>query len=89
MRIIELLKIVFRGFSQVMLQNHAITGFLFIVGIFYNSWIMGLTALLGVITSTITAFILKYDWKDIHSGLYGLKRFLCSALTTSHSPLCV
>ncbi|MFA6098718.1 MAG: urea transporter, partial [Patescibacteria group bacterium] len=41
------IKILLRGVSQVMLQNNAFTGALFLFGIFYNSWIMGLGAILG------------------------------------------
>ncbi|MDP2944337.1 MAG: urea transporter, partial [bacterium] len=32
-------KIILRGVGQVMLQNNALTGLLFLVGIFYNSWL--------------------------------------------------
>lgn len=71
MKTINFLRIILRGIGQVMLQNNAITGLLFLIGIFYNSWIMGSGAIIGVITSTITAVILKYDKKDIHNGLYG------------------
>ena len=71
MRITDFLKIILRGISQVMLQNNAVTGLLFLIGIFYNSWIMGLGALIGVFTSTITSFILNYKKKDVYDGLYG------------------
>lgn len=67
----KMIKIILRGVSQVMLQNNAFTGLLFLIAIFYNSWIMGLGALIGVIISTITAFILNYEKKDINDGLYG------------------
>lgn len=68
---IDFLKVILRGFSQVMLQNNSITGLLFLIGILYNSWIMGLGALIGVSTSTIAAFILNYEKQDINNGLYG------------------
>lgn len=71
MKVIDFLKIILRGVSQVMLQNNIITGLLFLIGIFYNSWLMGIGALIGVLTSTITAFALNYKKKDIHEGLYG------------------
>lgn len=76
MKSIDFLKILLRGISQVMLQNNTLTGLLFLVGIFYNSWLMGLGALIGVFTSTITAFILNYKKKDIYNGLYGFNGVL-------------
>jgi urea transporter len=54
-----------------MLQNNALTGLLFLVGIFYNSWILGLGAIIGAIISTNSASILKYSKEDIDNGLYG------------------
>ena len=70
-RMIELSKIILRGISQVMLLNNPLTGFLFLVGIFYNSWMMGIGALIGVFTGTITALALDYRDKDVKDGLYG------------------
>ena len=65
------IKIILRGVGQVMLQNNAWTGFFFLLGISYNSWIMGLGALLGTFIGTISASILKYSKDDIENGLYG------------------
>jgi urea transporter len=70
-REVHVLKIIFKGMGQVMLQNSAVTGFLFLVGIFFNSWTMGIGALTGVVAGTVTAFFLGYDRKDIRKGLYG------------------
>lgn len=44
---------------------------LFLGGIFYNSWVLGLAALFGTIISTVTAQFLKYSKEDIQNGLYG------------------
>ncbi|MFA5995560.1 MAG: urea transporter [Patescibacteria group bacterium] len=65
------IKIILRGVGQVMLQNNALTGLLFLAGIFYNSWLMGLGAIAGNIISTISAKFLKYSDEDIKNGLYG------------------
>ncbi|MFA6496071.1 MAG: urea transporter [Patescibacteria group bacterium] len=65
------IKILLRGVSQVMLQNNAFTGALFLFGIFYNSWIMGLGAILGAVTSTLAAYFFKNNKEDIQNGLYG------------------
>lgn len=62
---------VFRGIGQVMFQNNIYSGMLFLVGIFYNSWLLGVAALIGTMISTITAQILKYPKEDISNGLYG------------------
>ncbi len=65
------IKIILRGISQVMLQNNALTGLLFLAGILYNSPSMAAGAFIGVLTSTATAYVLKYDKNDIEKGLYG------------------
>lgn len=65
------IQIVFRGIGQVMFQNNIYSGMLFLVGIFYNSWLLGVAALIGTMISTITAQILKYPKEDIRNGLYG------------------
>jgi hypothetical protein len=50
--------ILLRGVGQVMFQNNPITGLLFLVGIFINSYECGLTALLGVV---VAAYLLGAD----------------------------
>jgi len=64
-------KIILRGIGQVMLQNNALTGLIFLMGIFYNSWIFGLGALLGNLAGTFSARLFKYSDEDIKNGLYG------------------
>lgn len=73
---IDYFKIILRGIGQVMLQNNALTGLLFLVGIFYNSWIMGLGSIIGVIISTYSAYLFKYKKDDIENGLYGFNGVL-------------
>lgn len=65
------IKIILRGFGQVMLQNNAVTGLFFLLGIFYNSWYMAGGALLGCVAGTLFAQLLKYNSQDISNGLYG------------------
>ena len=60
-----------RGCGQVMFQNNPITGFLFFAGIFYNSWELGVCAVLGTAVSTLTAMILGADKGMIRAGLFG------------------
>ena len=64
-------EVVFRGISQVMLQNNAATGILFLMGVFYNSWFIGMGAIIGVLAGTFTALFLGYNKNDINNGLYG------------------
>jgi urea transporter len=65
-----------RGVGQVMFQNNPITGLLFLVGIFINSYKFGLFALLGVAVSTATAYLLGADRTLIRNGLFGFNGVL-------------
>ena len=62
---------VLRGVGQVMFQNNAITGILFLVGIFYNSWVFGCYALLATVVSTLAAVILRVPRRLVRNGLFG------------------
>jgi len=66
----------FKGIGQIMLQNSVWTGLFFIAGLFCGSTLMGLAALLSVITGTFTAKLLKYNSDEINSGLYGFSAAL-------------
>lgn len=68
---------ILRSMGQIMFQNNIWSGLLFLTGIFYNSWLLGLAALLGTIISISTAQILKYSKEDIENGLYGFNGALC------------
>lgn len=71
-----LVRQVFKGIGQIMLQNNATTGLLFLVGIFYGSVFMGFAALLATLCGTITAIVLKYNQREIDKGLYGFSAAL-------------
>ena len=60
-----------RGTGQVMFQNNALSGLLMLIGIFLNSWEMGILALSGNIISTLTARFSGYGRDEIENGLYG------------------
>ena len=64
-------KSVFRGIGQVMLQNNALTGLTFTVGLFCASWLAGVGALVGSIIGTKVAELSGYDENEIKDGLYG------------------
>ncbi len=63
--------VILRGVGQVMFQNNALSGFLLLIGIYYNSWLLALAVVLGTIISTATARVLKYSKSDIDNGIYG------------------
>ena len=60
-----------RGVGQVFFLQNALSGLLLLIGIGINSLPMLLSAILGAITSTYTAMLLKYDRTEIERGLYG------------------
>jgi urea transporter len=65
-----------RGTGQVMFQNNPLTGLLFLIGIFYNSRLLGVAALIGLVSSTATAMILRVDQLLIRAGLFGFNGIL-------------
>lgn len=71
MKLDELANTILRGMSQIMLQNNALTGLLFLLGILLNSWQMLVAALLGVVSGTAAAVFFRYEKKGIMDGLYG------------------
>jgi urea transporter len=60
-----------RGIGQVMLQENAMTGLCFLVGITFDSLWMALGTVLGALVSTVTAMILGWSPKEILAGIYG------------------
>lgn len=67
----KFIQTILRGIGQVMFQNNYVSGALFLIGIFYNSWLMGLAALTGTIISTGAAQVLSFSKEEIEDGLYG------------------
>ncbi len=68
---IEFLDSVCRGCGQVMFQNNVVTGLLFFIGIFYNSVTLGVCAVLGTMSATLTAQLLGADKQLVRAGLFG------------------
>ncbi|MES2140453.1 MAG: urea transporter [Bacteroidota bacterium] len=75
----SLASILLKGLGQIMLQENPVTGFLFLIGIFYGSVIMGAAVLLATVCGTATALFLKYDKSEIDKGLYGFSAALVGA----------
>lgn len=81
-QIISVVKALFKGFGQIMLQDNAITGLLFIGAIFYDSPQIAMGGLLGNVIAIITASLIKAEDKDIKSGLYGFNASLIGIAMT-------
>lgn len=65
-----------RGTGQVMFQNNPITGLLFLVGIFYNSYQLGIAGVIGLLASTVTAMLLGANRTLIRAGLFSYNGIL-------------
>lgn len=65
-----------KGFGQIMLQGNVITGLLFILAIFYDSFAMGIAGVSCNIIAMLTAKVLKFSDEDIEGGLYGFNASL-------------
>lgn len=80
----EWMKIFLRGVGQVMFQENALTGLLFLMGIALAGWEetwpvalwMAFGGLAGTIIGTLTAWLLRYDEKDLRAGIYGFNSCL-------------
>jgi len=75
------IKVILRGIGQVMFQNSAWTGLLFLAGIFWGAYHEGLGtvawgALLGVVVSTLTGRWLRFPERDGVQGLWGFNGVL-------------
>lgn len=69
--VLEFADAVLRGVGQVMFQNNAYAGAIFLVGIFLSSALFGVAALIGAAASTATAYALRVDRAQVRAGLYG------------------
>lgn len=65
-----------RGTGQVMFQNNPLTGLLFLIGIFFNSALLGLAGLIGLVASTVAAMVLGVDRTLVRAGLFGYNGIL-------------
>lgn len=73
---VSFISTILKGLGQIMLQENRITGLLFLIGIFYGSYTMGLAAILATICGAATAYLFKYDKTEIEQGLYGFSAAL-------------
>lgn len=83
------LRIILRGVGQVFFCCNAVTGLIFLVALFIGSVTAGAAATVGVISSTVAAYLLGFSEDDIDAGLYGFNGTLvgpCLFLFLEHSP---
>lgn len=75
------------GFGQIMLQESALTGVLFLVGIGINSGWMALGGVAGALAGMATARVCGFASTDIARGLYGFNGALVGiAMLYFHAP---
>ncbi len=72
----DFLKLVFTGIGQIMLQENALTGVLFFVGLLYADFSFGIAAFISALLGTMLAHFLKADLENIKKGLYGFNAAL-------------
>lgn len=77
---------VLRGIGQVMFQDNALTGLLFLAGLFVSDWVFALYALLGTVAATLTALVFGAPRDDIDHGLYGLNGTLTGLALALYLP---
>lgn len=65
-----------RGLGQIMLQENALSGLLFLIGIFWGGVWMGIAAIVAASCGTLTAMVFGYDRDEIGQGLYGFSAAL-------------
>lgn len=83
------LRVILRGIGQVFFCCNAVTGFIFLVALFIGGLAAGAAAAVGVISSTVAAYLLGFSEDDIDAGLYGFNGTLvgpCLFLFLDHSP---
>lgn len=78
----NIVKILLRNISQVLLLENAITGLCILVGLFIGSWKVGLMALLGSIIALLLAKWTNYSEAEIEAGLAGFNPVLTAIALT-------
>lgn len=75
------IRTILRGGGQVMFQNNAWTGLLFLVGIFWGAYCAGMPAVawgavVGLIASTVAGYLMNTNLNDGTDGLWGFNGIL-------------
>lgn len=76
------IKTILTSIGQIMLQENPWTGLLFLAGIFYGSFTMGIAVILAASVGLATAILLNFDKKETAQGLYGFSASLVGVALT-------
>lgn len=74
-------KVVFRGIGQIIFQENAITGVLFVAGILLGAPLEAAGIVLGAAIGTATAHLMNFDKGDVVAGIYGFNAALVGIAT--------
>ncbi|SEF75362.1 urea transporter [Nitrosomonas ureae] len=80
-----ILRVLLRGAGQVVFCGNAATGLCVLMALYVGGIITGLAATIGLISSTVTAYALKFCKEDIEAGLYGFNGVLAGSLSINIS----
>jgi urea transporter len=83
------LRVIFRGVGQVFFCCNAVTGLIFLIALYVGGITAGIAATVGVISSTVAAYLLGFSEDDIDAGLYGFNGTLvgpCLFLFLENTP---
>lgn len=83
------LRVILRGVGQVFFCCNAVTGLIFLVALYIGGITAGIAATVGVVSSTVAAYVLGFSDDDIDAGLYGFNGTLvgpCLFLFLENSP---
>ena len=75
---LNLFSTIFKGFSEVFLQDSVVTGILFFIAIFIASKKASFFALFFVFLASFFAYILGFNLSEINLGLFAYNTVLCS-----------
>ena len=83
------LRVMLRGVGQVFFCCNAVTGLIFLIALYVGGITAGLAATVGVVSSTVAAYLLGFADDDIDAGLYGFNGTLvgpCLFLFLENTP---
>ncbi|MCU0960991.1 MAG: urea transporter [Pirellulaceae bacterium] len=80
-KIPEPILVVLRGIGQILFQENALTGALFVLGIALSSPVMAVGIVLGAAIGTAVGWFLKFDRTEVLAGIYGFNAALVGIAT--------
>jgi urea transporter len=68
--------VVLRSIGQILFQENALAGALFVLGITLSSPVMAVGIILGSAIGTAVAWFLKFDRAEVLAGIYGFNALI-------------